>query len=471
MNHATKLPLLLIAGALAACSDLKADLGEGVELEQSELVPTVFTLRWSTATPTVGFVEVLQDGELVATTPDDTPSARSHEVAVLGLKAGGSYELRAVSLSADGERREEEPVAVDLEPPPEDLPSLTLSEVDEARMAPGGFLLTSVILPDGTWSVILDRDGDYVWYWDVEEGVSAPSARFGSDDKSIYFIQTDAMGLSDVAGLTRVALDGSAATFTRTVLGHHDALVLPDGTLSWLSFDFRTASVDGEDRTVVGDTILELPEGSEDTVLPFASFVLLDQEDPYAHCEHFYEELFSTGALDFSHANSLTWDAEREAYRMMARNLDALMIIDRASGEILHQVGGDHADIRTADPEDMWSHAHMSQAWDGGFMVFDNGDHRDPQRSRVSEYALDLDAGTLELVWSWEDPDGLFSAFFGDAQKLDQTWLATWSTSGRMEEVADDGEVVWRLETEVGAAFGRTTWVQSLYAPSGAQGE
>ncbi len=459
------IPLLAIA-----CSPVRVDdEGAGTltpDVTVHELVPTVLTLSWTTEAPTVGYVVYGLEGGEEQSTPTEAGPTTEHSVTVFGLKAGQTYDLRAVNVDEQGALSESAPVTVAVEPPPEGLPTLTISDYDPDRVEPGGLVLTTVISTSGTWVTFIDRDGDYVWTWPVDQGVAAYGGRLDLEARSVYWLQVDDLGQSDVAGVMNVALDGSSQTFTRTVLGHHDAVRLPDDTVAWLSYEFREVDMDGERVRVASDDILELAEGGTESDMPDNRFALLNREEAYAHCPHFYLEVFDTGALDFSHANSLMYDADNDRYAVMNRNLDALMIIDRQTGDILTQIGGDHADVMTANPEDMWSHAHMSHMWDGGFMVFDNGDHREPEESRVSEYAYDEEAGTLELVWTWSDPDNLFNPFFGDAEKLTETWLTTWTTLGRMQEISAEGDVVWRMETELGYALGRGRWVEDLYTLS-----
>ncbi len=452
--------------ALVACEgdkDAIVTTPDAPVLSVSEVIPTVATVSWTTSEPSYGYVEFGMDGEFDQATPMTEEATTEHSVVVYGLKAGGTYDLRAVSVDASEETTVSEAVSVTLDLPPAELPGLTISEHDEAATAPGGFVLATLIQPDQSWVVIIDRDGDIVWYWEVEAGLSVPGAHFDVSTHSVTFMQVDVLGLSDVAQIYRVSLDGTEVTTTRALMGHHEALRHEDGTMSWLSFDFRTVEYGGEMIEIVGDRILEIPEGSTDEDYAETVFSILDKTLPYAHCEHFYDEVFNTRALDFSHFNSLVYDKDRDVYMAMSRNLDTFLIIDRKTGEVLTHIGGDYADIATADSADMWSHAHMTQAWDGGFMVFDNGVHYDPMRSRVVEYALDVDEGTLELVWEWTDPDDLFNPIFGDAQKLGDTYMTSWTTLGRLQEVSAEGEVVWRAETDIGTAMGRAVWIADLY--------
>lgn len=464
MPDARLLPAAMLALGLAACApamDLAPAPAPMVEIHEE--IPTLVTLSWTTDTPTRGMVRVWLDGVEVNATPAEDEAALEHALTVYGLKAGRTYDLHAIAIDGQGEERALAPVTVSLEAPDLRLPALTISDYDPERAAPGGYVLATTVSMEGSWIVFIDRDGDYVWTWPVDEGVAAYGARLDAEARSVYWMQLDDLGRADVGEVVELSLDGRTLTRTRTVLGHHDAVKVDGGqTLAWLAYDFREAEVDGERVRVASDNIMELPVGGDESETA-NRFSLLGQESAYAHCAHFYQEIYATGAHDFSHTNSLLYDADLDQYMMMSRNLDALFVVDRASGEILTRLGGERADVATANAADQWSHAHMSQAWDGGFTVFDNGDHRGPERSRVSEYAYDPEAGTLELVWSWSDPEGLFNAIFGDVEKLGDTYMTTWTGLGLMQEIAVNGDVVWRAEAEIGYAWGRGRWVKDLY--------
>ena len=89
-------------------------------------------------------------------------------------------------------------------------------------------------------------------------------------------------------------------------------------------------------------------------------------------------------------------------------------------------------------------------------MVFDNGDHRDPQFSRVVELRLDEDARTVGVVWEHLEDDSSFLRLLGDAKRLSNgNTLISWTDLGRLDEVSPDGELLWRAELPLGTVFGR----------------
>lgn len=106
----------------------------------------------------------------------------------------------------------------------------------------------------------------------------------------------------------------------------------------------------------------------------------------------------------------------------------------------------------------------MSQLWDGGMVVFDNGYHHEPVRSRVVAYRWDEGARTVSPTFQYTDPQGRFIQLLGDGRLLENgNVLASWTAAGLLTEVTPDDAVVWRLESDLGTAIGRVTMLRDLY--------
>ncbi len=435
-----------------------------IQTEVNEAVPTVVTVTWTSAEAGVSHVEYGLDG-LDRSSPTTSAAATEHAVRLLGLKAGATYRFRVVTEPDGGDPLVSDERELTLAPPPAQLPDLTVSEVDAARMQPGGYVLTSYLQPDNSWVVILDRDGDYVWFHEAAAGLSIPTAKPGRDGQSILYTQNDREQTADLSGTVRVSLDGEIQTVTRILLGHHDFVELPDGTIAWISLETRELTVEKSDFLVAGDVILEAEEGfdDEDGKPPMIFNFFDDYGDPWITCNHFFDEAYGTGAKDWTHCNSLMYDEADDAYLIMCRNLDNLLKISRSNGEIIWEIGGLHATVELP-ADDAWSHGHMSHFWGDGFLVFDNGYHHDPQHSRVAAYDLDTGAGSAALAWDYWDPEERFIPLLGDARRLPGgNTLACWTSAGLMTELTPDGDVVWRLDTDIGTAMGRVTWIEDLY--------
>jgi len=425
----------------------------------------VVTLSWTSDEPGTSFAEFGLDGALDMASPQTESAGTEHSALLLGMKAGRSYSFRAVTITESGQRLEGAVGTVEIDDPPADLARFTVSSHDEAQAQPGGYIMTSLLGVDNGWVVILDRDADYVWYHKADGGLSITTTQPGLDGASILHSQYDASQEIDVAGTVRIAVDGSYETLTSTVLGHHDFDELPDGTIAWISIDMGTAVIEDKEYSIAGDCILEGIEGSDDPEAAAQVFSYMDDyHDPWPSCDHFWALAYETGGWDWVHANSLMYDEDDDAYHIMAKNLDHILKVDRATGEVLWEIGGAHStfELTSGTP---WSHGHMSQIWDDGFMVFDNAYHADPTVSRVVEYAYDEGAQTYEQVWEHLDPGGNFIQLLGDVRKLPNgNYLNSWTSLGKLDEVTADEVVVWQAEAELGNTTGRIHWIEDLYA-------
>lgn len=471
----TRLTAPALLALLAACKGDKVEdtdpAAQAAGIDSIALAPvtefpTVVRVSWDSPEAGQSWVQYGLDGEVDQATPEvDDGGALSHTMTVLGLKAGRSYSFQAFTRLEDGTVLQSAREALTLESAPSGLPDVELSDVDEAQMQPGGFILLSVLQSKDTWVLILDRDADPVWYHKVEDRLAATTTKIGLDHQSVLVVQSDRAQVSDLGGVQRLSLDGETQVLTRNLLGHHDVAELPDGDLAWPALDIRDGEIDGEEALIAGDLIYEAPEGATDADTPTTRFSFWDDyRDPWLVCIHMNIEIYGTGALDWTHGNSLIYEPDSDSFYMMTRNLDALHKIDRQTGEIQWQLGGLYSDFTPTTSAATWSHGHVSDVWDGGMILFDNGYHYEPQQSRILEIAWDEDAKTYEETWSFQEGDDLFVPLLGDARRLPNgNVLASWTSAGMLTEITRDGAVVWRLEGAVGNAFGRIHYMSSLY--------
>lgn len=461
-------PLCLALGCTRELPNPSKDDAAGevelVLLEADEALPTVVRAGWTSPVEGRAVVQYGLDGSFEQSAPETS----EQETTALGLKAGETYQFRVLLTQADGETLESEPRSLELAPPPPELPGIEISDLDDAQSIGGGFFLTSILLPTDGWIVIIDRDGDYVWYRQADPGLSVPTTHISLDHQSILAGQTDYLQREDLGNVIRVGLRSGEVGLTRTTLAHHDFQELPDGNLAWIGFETReNVEIEKKFYTVTGDAIFEAPEGTLEGE-PFTErFNFFDDyvADPWPTCQHFWAEAYGSGGLDWTHANSLIYVPEQDGFYLMSKNLDALLWIDRQAGVPQWQINGLYSDFEPESPEAAWSHGHMSQIWDGGFMVFDNGYHYDPPHSRIMEVAFDPVAQTWSLVWEYWDPEERFITMLGDARKLQNgNYLGAWTNAGMITEITPGGEVVWRATLDLGATVGRITWFQDIYS-------
>ena len=431
----------------------------------SEIVPTVATLAWTTAA--AGSSQVLYglDGDLSLSTPLYEDDTAEHAVVLLGLKAGRSYSFQAVTETAGGDVLTSDVGELSVAPAPSDVGSLTITLPEPEADLEAGFTLTNLIQEEGNWIVVIDRDGDIVWYMDFPARLIT-SIKLPPDGRGFYTIHSDITQTEDTSQVDWYAIDGSDLTVTPARAGHHDAVMFSDRTIAFLGFVFEDLpNYGGQQTEVAGDTIVEIPEGGteDDGVQVFSLFD--HYPDPQPACEHGYWSAYNTDGMDWSHSNSLmVVPGEEDAYYLMASYLDALLKIDRETGEVLWEMQGLQDDFSPLGGYDQWSHPHMSQTYDGGFTIFDNGYHRNPSHSRVLDFSFDEGAMTSTTEWIYADPAGRFNAVLGDIKKVsDDRYLTCWSQFGLLAEIDGEGNVVWQAETALGSAVGRIVWIPDLY--------
>jgi len=328
---------------------------------------------------------------------------------------------------------------------------------DEERQ---GYLVTSVV-KERSMAVILDRDGDLVWWHEPDEELCLITrAVLARDGASVLYLlempgeESDENPSDIKSQLVRVSLDGTEVS-RQTVHGcHHDFVELPDGTVALITTDMR--EVDGEPS--LADALVELLPSGE----------LLDVWSVWDDFEP--DPAWTAGLPDadmgWSHANALDYDEATDSYLVGLRNIDAIVAVSRDSGELLWQFGGMHSDFVPADVDGhFFQQQHQFQLLDGGMLVFDNGM---PTRyeSRVVEYALQPISGVATEVARYVTTPAQYCPVLGDVTRTDEgTTLITWGTAGLLEEVSPQGELLWSLGLGYGAALGYTTLVDELPSP------
>lgn len=452
----------------------------GVVATPDARIPTTIDVVWDLFSP-AGDTWV-EYGAAADQLDQQTPSSTGNAATVLGLTGGKPWFLRAVTIDAAGDRWESAVTEVQVEGPPNELPSFTITDVDEAEIDPSAVVFVTLLQDGAAWIVGINREGEYVWWLESEDGVDVPSIHLSADGRGLVYFHQVKRGDQDENGVRIASFDGKTYTLTAAGDGHHDAIQLPDGRVAWIvgvgaedvSLEDGTREDLAEDQ-VRETSVTAVSEAEAETVF---SFVDDYGHQPWRTCSHF-EETGAGGGQDYTHANSLMFDADNDAFLVMSKNIDALVSIDRGSGAVNWQAGGRYGDMVDVDgdtpPTDdsawdvdgpaqtWWSHGHMSHAWDGGFVVFDNGYHHEQPVSRAVEYALDPKAGTIERVWTFSSEAGVLNPLLGDVRKLENSYLISWTLQGMLTEVTPEGDVVWRASAELGSATGRMVYMPSLY--------
>jgi hypothetical protein len=427
-----------IALLTAACG---GEPPKGVSAEVSETISTVVHVRWSTDDPAVGYVEYGPSPSLEFRTPLEPAAATQHAQVLLGLKADTEYHYRVVvgdESSAIGTIR-----TGDL---PLGMPPLTQGGSEPGRQEE---MVLTPVLGASTAVVILDRDGDIVWYHSDDRALDFYRARLSVDRTALLYNAASVSGdPSDASEIVRVALDGSGSTSIAVPLLAHDFVEHPDGTLGTMVVEYG----DFEGTTLRGDSIVEIDrEGNQTTI--WSSWDCFDPADtPGDDID-----------LGWTFANALDYDPKEGAYYLGMRNFSSIAKIDRATGVCEWVLGLYGGTFDFAPGSARFLHQHQFQLDDSRIVIFDN-DGLPGDVSRVLEYELDFDSMVATQVWSYVSDPEVFTFVLGEPIRLGNgDTFITWSAAGQLERVSPEGTSLWKVNSGAGHAFGFATLARDLY--------
>jgi hypothetical protein len=439
--------------------DTSSDEGIQVQITINEVIPTHVTVHGTTDID--GVTAVAVEFGLDASLGDEVAAEWDGDGAFSGvvqlLKAGTEYHYQ-VRLETDEGAIHTEPATFTTGPTPTGMPELAVYSplVDQVT---DGYVITSLItFPPAV--VILDREGDFVWWTipDTEDYASIVRAHVSRDRQWVIYLMSlgefssggdddddDDTSLVGEDYLVRVKLDGSEVESTHVSHCHHDFLELPDGSFALLQSEHRTI---GENE-VFGDAVVELDADGNMTTI-WSAFDHLEYDPEYE--DH-----------GWVHANAIDYIEDEDAYIVSLRSYDALHKIDRASGEEIWRLGGPFSDFQTATAEtELFGCQHQFDTVEGGIIVHDNRDDV-ALPSRVIEYAMDTDAMQVDYVWQYVVDPPMHVIGLGDVSRLPTgNTFVVWSSQGQMDEVTPDGEVAWRLNMPLGGALGYGSWMESV---------
>jgi hypothetical protein len=350
---------------------------------------------------------------------------------------------------------------------------------------------------------MVDADGSIVWYHRTDLGVldvrQLPNGNllFTYDEVAVREIDVLGRPVRELAG--RIALDVAPqdlagtpratdqAVRMDTDSAHHDAALTSDGTILLLSSEVRELTgppMCGEDAaevtySVIADVVVELDADTGEIV---DEWPLLDVYDPFERpgtelCNqgsplappNYFYNADDADVRDWTHANSVVVDEDRNALIVSLRHLSAVVALryadddDGSAGELIWELGPDGTLALDGEPP---SYQHAAEVLaDGALLVYDNGNQAagGPPRSRGVIYEID-DGSSDPSDWTatqvWEhvlriDGRPAFTPFLGDADAVGEgNVLLTYGAIGDQERgftarivevVRDTGDVVYDL--------------------------
>ena len=438
--------ILPVVDDTAAISTTPTDSGGGAMTDglavAANVSPTISTAVGVVVATTeaVSTVEVtLTAGDEVHSRVVEASASGDFEAVFLGLTASTVYDysVTASDLTEGG--------TVETGPDPDHLMPFTVEDLAPDAWHSGVFATAFVASP--STALLFDTDGRFLWWYQSDSVGPITRVRLARDGASILVLAPSMKdeSWSERAEVQRVSLLGELLSGVPGE-AHHDFVELPDGTISQIRHDDR--DVDGE--TVSGDQIVEVaPDGTERQVWTVWDHLTYsaDEQQPF---------------YDWTHANALDYDESDDAYLVSIPTTGSIFKIDRTTGEVVWQLGGEGSSFELDGAGAMPTLQHQFEQVSDGLLVFDNHYQLSASElaSRMIEYRLDTDAGTATEVWSYMADPPLWCQGLGDVHRFDDGVTAVvWSTAGQIEQVSPEGEVLWKLSGVTNGGLAYIDWL------------
>jgi len=360
---------------------------------------------------------------MVAPVDLDEPDYRT---LLLGMKPNRTYHFQVI---AKRETERYESVDQTLKTgPASNLVNVTATTYDAAAHVPGFIVATHTQPPvgvttteffeTGSMVLILDSDGDVVWWYQSKVGLT-PRARLSYDGKAMWLVPERSD--FDGAEIELVSMDTLTSRIIAGLEASHDATVVDSGdVLAFIDYGNETDCPSVYELHEDGTTV-EIFESTD--YLP--GMVLPD-----------------------CHLNAIRYNKAKDLYTVSDR-LSDIFAIDR-QGKLQWRL----SDIVPNQTYGGQQHGHQLLA--SSILLFANVGGA-VGNSAVIEYSLP----DGEEVFRY-DP-GIFSIWYGDVQRLPRgNTLVTFSMAGRIQEIDSSGKLVMEVQ---GDLFGYSEWRSTLYGP------
>jgi hypothetical protein len=429
-------------------------------ISRSSAISTVGIVTFTTTLPSPTSAEIKfgLDTSYGMTAPVDLTQA-DYRTLLLGMKASRAYHLQ-ISASNGSDSCSSGDYTLNTGPLTNGLQTPTITTNDAAALY-GGFLVTGqysgLILGTGTTGApafILDKDGNYVWWYTVPNS-DATGVTMSYDGNYMWINNADVP--SKKASVHRVSMDGLVdEDHSSEFVGlSHQLTVLPDETVAFYAY-----GTNGCD-----DIKLHAPDGTVTTVVN-------------ARTAH--------GGTVACHVNAIFYSSSDDTLVFSDLDNNCLTKITRGGATVwvLNSGGGVTS-----------SFSEGSFIWRGGehgfhilglddFVIFNNNSTKpagsplgwpagaagDGNGSYAIEVKLDLTAGTATQTWSYQgtDPSNgnmtIADDVLGDAQRLPNgNTMVDFATKGTIQEVDAGGHLL--QEIRMSTSFGYLQKRATLYGP------
>lgn len=356
---------------------------------------------------------------------------KSHNIVLMNLKPSTQYEF-IISNRSSGSRSK--PLSFVTKVLPTDITTTEKHTIDTTQF--NGFILVRSLLPIGA-DVIIDKEGDVVWYHKYDTAVRRPF--FWTKDNTILSIYDSAHIVEyDLKGKQLLNLRLEEMNIQYKL--HHDIVYSDEGNIVALTLDSTRIDLRKfggvKSQNLRSDGILVLtPAGEIEWV-----WNLLQTIDPLKLEPKMVDITHSLG-----HANSVYIDRDGH-YLVSFRDFSQIWKINSKDGSVIWKLG-EGGDLKM-DQDAYFIRQHSAFVDSAGdVMLFDNGDRKDRPYSRILSFSIDeqgMEAKTkVNIKLNSElSADKMCSVEQLQGQKF---LVCTSKGDGIISVVDTEGTVMWRV--------------------------
>jgi hypothetical protein len=359
-------------------------------------------------------------------------------------------------LSANPPRNEraDETAAHSFRSRPGIAPPRVTTELHEGEPAPGFVFLAPKRGPGRNGALIVDNEGEPVWFFPVEVPVEQiydfRVMEFQGEPMLVWWQGAGVLG----HGFGHWVVYNSSYELVTTIrIGNgyaggdfHDIYFTPWNTAligTYNSIEWDLTAVEGKKVDGVIDNVIQeidIPTGA--VMFEWHSLDFVDLEDTYFK----RSEDEPDRHFDYFHYNSIDLDADGNIL-VSARNTWALYAIDRVTGEVIWTMGGKSSDFAMGEGTQPAYQHDLRPSPNGELSLFDNGAQPTVyEESRGLVLATNMDDMSVEVVREYLHPDHISAGSQGNMQILpDGNVFIGWGSEPIASEFAADGTLLLDL--------------------------
>ncbi len=350
-------------------------------------------------------------------------AAPNYRTLLLGMKTRSTYRYRIV---IDGQCESEDYI-IETGGFPGDLPTI------DAEPSPSDEF---IIMSSSGYALIVDKDGDVVWYKDMElrDGIRFPRALMSQDGRYMWAGNLNLQGGNSLLKYTPMDGEGILSVLDTDVSDrHHDFCIAPGNRIATIEYDR-----DGP----LCDRIVEIDMNGDKELI----YTLRDD----------FGELAPALDEEWCHSNAIHYVPWEDAYYLSVLTQNMIVKVDRATRGLVWAMDGDGDtadDVPYLQTGVEWKYQHGHHTLpDGNLVMFNNVG--ETIHSFVRHF--DIDGTTAPQDWYYFGES--ITRVLGDVQQLSQgNLLISYATNTLIHEVAPDrsegGEVLRIIRMDDTASY------------------